>query len=87
MTTVKEDVVSEEIKAPEAPAPKPKQYLMMVDEIGAAMLGRICPGIQFVQVEGINMQGNTTHMALVSPLAAPVAQTVPVQAAEAPKVD
>lgn len=66
--------------------PKPKQYLMMIDEIGAAFLGKICPGIQFVQVEGINMTGNETHMALVSPIAKP-AQPVPVQASEAPKVD
>lgn len=86
-----EELVQPEIAAPvlEAPAPAPKstQYLLMIDEVGASFLGRICPGIQFVQVEGINMKGNTTHMALVSPMAAPVLQPVPLQASEAPKVD
>jgi hypothetical protein len=80
-------IMSEEIKAPEAANPattatKPKQYLLMVDELNAALLGRVFPAIQMVQVEGINMQNNESHMALVTPMVKP-----PIQAAEAPKVD
>ena len=86
MTNVNEDVVSEELKQPEAPAHKPKQYLLMVDEINAALLGRVFPSIQMVQVEGINMQGNDTHMALVTPMVKPMI-SAPVQTEEAPKVD
>lgn len=80
--------MSEELNQPEAAAPahKPKQYLLMVDEINAALLGRVFPSIQMVQVEGINMQGNETHMALVTPMVKPV-QPMPIQASETPQVD
>lgn len=75
------------VPAPAPEAPKPKQYLLMIDDIGAAFLSRLCPSIQLVQVEGIHMQGNDTHMALVSPMAKPLPQPVPVQPVDAPKVD
>lgn len=79
--------MSDQPQTPESPVspPKPKQYLLMVDELNAALLGRVFPAIQMVQIEGINMDGNATHMALVTPKPAP--QPVPIQASEAPKVD
>ena len=79
-----EELVQPEVAAPvEAPAPKPKQYLLMIDEINVAILSRLIPSIQFVQVEGIHMQNNDTHMALVSPMVKLVSQPMPVQ----PKVN
>lgn len=75
--------MSEELKQPEAP--KAKQYLLMVDEMNLALLGRVIPGLQFVQVEGFNMDSSKTHMALVTPKPAPQPEAVP--ASEAPKVD
>lgn len=63
--------------------PKSKQYLLMVDEISVALLSRICPSIQFVQVEGIKMQNNETHMALVTPMVLSAPQAVP----EEPKAE
>ena len=66
--------MSEELKQ-EAPAPveapkPPKQYLLVVDELNMAMLGRLMPGLLFVQVEGLAMENNKTHMLLVNPLPA-----------------
>jgi hypothetical protein len=73
-----EEVIQEEV-APEAPIPKPKQYLVMVDEITMAILGKIMPGLLFVQVEGMAMQGNDNHMLLVNPVVKPPVPTVPVE--------
>ncbi len=76
--------MSEEVKQEETPAQtKPKQYLLVVDEISMAILGRIMPGLMFVQVEGIGMQNNPNHMLLVNPISVP---TETNQAVEEPKV-
>lgn len=53
----------------EVAPPKPKQYLIMADELHMAMLGKLLPGLLFVQVEGMAMQNNSTHMLLVNPVA------------------
>lgn len=81
-----QEAIPEVPVAPEA-APKAKQYLLMVDELGAALMARMCPGIQMVQVEGINMQGSDSHVALVTPIVKPIPQPMPIQAVEAPKID
>lgn len=77
MTTVKEDVVSEEVKqeevvAPEAaPAPiappKRKEFFLMVDEIQMSLLSRVLPGIQYVEVQGMNIKDVPNHLLLVTP--------------------
>ena len=45
-----------------------KQYLVVVDDIGMAMLGRVCPMLTYVPVEGMTLNGSTTHHVLVSPI-------------------
>lgn len=76
--------MSEEVKAP-APAPKPKQYLLLADELHMAMLGKLMPGLMFVQVEGLAIQNNDSYMMLVNPIAKP--QPVAAVKAEEPRVD
>lgn len=76
-----------EAPTPEVPASvvKPKQYLIMADEMHMALLGRLMPGLLYVQVEGMGLQGNSDYMMLVNPVKKePVVQ--PLQP-EAPKVD
>ncbi len=48
-----------------------KQYLMMVDEVSMAVLGRLCPSIQFLVVEGMNIKDNQDYIMLTSPVAKP----------------
>ena len=71
-----EEVKQEDIETP----PKPKQYLLMVDEVTMAILAKIMPGLLFVQVEGLAMEGNDNHMLLVNPMVKPQIPTVPVEA-------
>lgn len=74
---------------PEAPvetpivSPKPKQYLLMADELHMSVLGKIIPGLLFVQVEGMAMQNNSTHMLLVNPVVTPPLATQPVDGVKA----
>ena len=90
MGMMSEDIVQTEVSAPivvdQPKAPQVKQYLMMVDELNVAIIGKICTGIQFVQVEGINIKGTDSHLALVTPMAKPVVP-VPIQESETSKVD
>lgn len=51
---------------------KPKQYLLMADELHMALISKLLPGMLFVQVEGMGMQNNSTHMLLVNPVVNPV---------------
>jgi hypothetical protein len=45
-----------------------KQYLLMVDEVGMALLGQVCKGsLQFVPVEGMNVVGNPYMQLLATP--------------------
>lgn len=48
---------------------QPKQYLMVVDEITMAIMGRIMPGIRYLQVEGAPTQGDANYQVLVTPVA------------------
>jgi hypothetical protein len=66
----------------EAPS-KPKQYLIMADELHMAILGKIIPGILFVQVEGMAMKDNSDHMLLVNPIAKPAPETAPIEGVKA----
>ena len=51
--------------------PKPKQYLMVCDEMNMALLARLCPGMLFVQVEGMAVKDNENYMLLVNPITKP----------------
>jgi hypothetical protein len=73
------EVVPEAPQTAEAP-PKPKQYLIMADELHMAILGKIVPGLLFVQVEGMAMKDNSDHMLLVNPVAKQAPITSPVEA-------
>lgn len=68
-----------EVEEIEKCLPKPKQYLLMADEMTMAILGRIMPGMLFVQVEGLAMQGNSDHMLLVNPLNKPPVVTQAIE--------
>lgn len=64
--------MSEEVKEAEVPeAPKLKQYLLVVDDITMAFLGKIMPGIRYIEVEGMHVAGNDKHQFLVNPLQLP----------------
>lgn len=76
---LKQEVVAP-VETPVAP-PKPKQYLVMVDELSMAILGKLIPSMLFVQVEGMAMQGNDNHMLLVNPTNKPAPVTMPIETA------
>lgn len=44
-----------------------KQYILVVDELNMAMLGRLAPGIQFVEVYGVEGETKSFNF-LVSPI-------------------
>ena len=76
--------MSEEVKAPEQP--KPKQFLLMVDEIGMAFMSKVMPNITFVEIQGMNMQGNDGFQFLVNPIPKPVVAPVEGVKPEEPPV-
>jgi hypothetical protein len=86
---IKQEVPAAEAAPAPVEAPKPKQFLIMADELHMAMLGKLLPGLLFVQVEGMAMQNNDTHMLLVNPLPKVAPATAPVEGikADEPKVD
>jgi len=45
-----------------------KQYLLMVDDIGVALLTRLVPGLKFVEVRGLTLKDNPEVQALVNPI-------------------
>lgn len=49
----------------------PKEYLLSVDEMGAAFLGRLIPSIKLVQVKGLPMPMNESFAYLISPIIKP----------------
>jgi hypothetical protein len=51
---------------------KPKQYLIMVDELSMAMLGKLCPGIVYLEVTGMPITDNPNYQVLVNPLHPPL---------------
>ena len=63
--------MTEELHPQETPVetpPKPKQYLLMADEMHMALLGKLIPGLLYVQVEGLSMENNPDYMLLVNPV-------------------
>jgi len=48
---------------------KAKQYILMTDEITMMMISKMIPSIVFLEVQGMNMQGDSEHMLLVTPVA------------------
>ena len=66
-------MTNEETQPPQEPTqdvapPKPKQYLLMIDESMVAHLGKIFPCIMYVQVEGVKMNDNEAYTVLVNPV-------------------
>lgn len=57
-TNIEEELTSE----------KPKQYLLMADDITRVLLGKIAPGLQFIQVEGMTMENNSDYTLLANPI-------------------
>lgn len=78
--------MSEEVKANEVPQNQKKQYLLMIDEIGMAMLSRLSPAFAFVQVEGMPLNDQPNYQVLVSPLPKPVEAPVETPTEAAPAV-
>jgi hypothetical protein len=62
--------------------PKPKQYLLMADELHMAVLSKLLPGLMYVQVQGMAIAGNSDHMILVSPLPHIDPKSIPSQLSE-----
>lgn len=73
--------MSEEVKQekPAVQPPKPKQYLLLIDDIGMAFLSKVMPGITYVEVSGMNMQGTEGFQFLVTPTPKPIVVTTPVE--------
>jgi len=67
---------------------KRKQYLVLADEMHMALLGKLMPGILFIEVEGLAMPHDPTRMLLVNPVNAPAA-TPPTDSlnADTPRVE
>lgn len=63
-----EDLTKIEETEVAAPAAKPKQFLILADELHMALLGKLIPGLLYVQVEGMNMEHNPNYMLLVNPV-------------------
>ena len=57
----------EEPMTQECEAPKPKQYMLVVDHTYMAFLSKVMPGLQYVEVEGWQSEENKSHMFLVNP--------------------
>jgi hypothetical protein len=63
--------MSEEVKPQEVPAPKPKQFLLMADELSMALLSKLIPSLQFCQVEGMVIPDNPNYQVLANPIPKP----------------
>lgn len=62
--------------------PKPKQYILMVNDLSMLMLSKMFHGIQFLEVEGMNIKDDPTHMLMVTPVVNPVVQPITQNAQE-----
>ncbi len=60
----------------------PKQYMMIVDDVGMALISRVIPGIKYVEVSSMDMS-SPTHQVLVVPKVIPTPDGVPQE----PKVE
>jgi len=55
-----------------------KQYLLLVNEEGRVGLEKIFKGLEFLEVQGLNVNGDTHLQMLATPIYLPVTQaTVP----------
>ncbi len=63
---------------PVSPEPAPKQFIMVLDALAVAIIGRLCPGLKFLEVEGMVVETNPGHQFLVNPMAKPEAPPVEV---------
>lgn len=59
----------------DVPENQKKQYIVMVDEVGMALMAQMCPRMSFCPVEGMPLDNNPNYQVLVSPLS-PKAQEV-----------
>jgi len=51
--------------------PSKKQYLLMVDELGAALLGKLMPSLQLVEIRAMPLNDNKDYQLLVNPIVKP----------------
>jgi len=56
----------------------------MVDELSMALLGRLCPGIVYLEVTGMPITDNPNYQVLVNPLHPPVEETPTQEVTEIP---
>ena len=47
---------------------KKNQYLLIVGDIEMGLLSNVMPGIKYIPIEGMNIEGNESYQFLVSPL-------------------
>lgn len=69
------------IPIPQTPTTS-KQYLLVLDDVTMVIIGRICPSLRFIEVEGMPMKDCTSHTLLVNPVAVaiepiPIAEETP----------
>ena len=65
-----------------------KQYLLLVDDTTKAAFEAVCPKIQFLEVQGLNLNGENKLQMLATPVYPPVTQaTVTPPAPPAPTPD
>jgi len=50
------------------PVPPQKQYMLLLDQVGVALLSRLCPSFRFLEVEGMMIDGTLAHQFIVNPL-------------------
>lgn len=53
---------------------RPKQYIVLVDQIGLACMGKLMPGLQFIEVEGMEIPDNKGYQLIATPLKSEVNQ-------------
>lgn len=58
-----------------------KQYLLMVDDEGMQRIRGVCGGIEYLEVQGMDVGGVNTYKILVAPVIPPV-PSVQVEAVE-----
>lgn len=56
-----------------------KQFLLMVEENFVVFLKQVIPGIQFVEVQGMDMKDTPTHRLLANPVPEPEVQLTPAE--------
>lgn len=45
-----------------------KQYILIADEINISLLGKVMPGLKFLEVEGMNLKDHEGYQLLVNPM-------------------